>query len=188
MPKTSIGTNYVGQRARTGDRGSRKASLSRFCLIGLALVFTSVPAMAGTEVKGQADEFELRTDSSSTREALDALARAFGITYQLPPEASRELNGRYVGTLSKVLGRILEGTDYVLNPYGDRLEVVVLGKSGATGLAAPAKAGPITVNPAPPVQGKVSPTVSLPFPAPLPVPAVPTLSTTIPPPLASYLN
>ena len=98
--------------------------------------------MAGTEVKGQADEFELRTDSSSTREALDALARAFGITYQLAPEASRELNGLYVGTLRKVLGRILDGNNYVVKPREDRFEVVVLGKSGTTGMAAPAPAIP----------------------------------------------
>src|SRR5262249_39869928 len=108
MGETNIGKGDVHRRGRTNIRGSGVASLARFCLIGWALAFTAVSALAGTEVQGHADQLELRADKASTREALEALARAFGLTYQLPADVSRELNGRYSGTLHQVLGRILD--------------------------------------------------------------------------------
>ena len=186
MGETTIAIDNVSGRARTDDCGSARASLSRLFLIGWALAVTAVSAAAGTEVQGQADQLELRTTNASTREVLDALARAFGLTYKLPAEVSREHSGRYSGTLYQVLGRILDGTNYVVKPLEDRLEVVVLGKSGTTGMAAPAN--PVTVTQAAPMQQNSTPTVTLPLSAPQPVPAVPTLSTATPPPLASYLN
>jgi len=163
-------------------RGHHTASAIGLCLISL-IASGATPALAATEVTGQADQLELEVNNASTQDALDALARAFGFTYQLPAEVSHELNGRYRGTLQQVLGRILDRNNYIIKPVEGRLEVIVLGKSGSAGIAAPAPI--VATPPAPPPPSVAS--VTSPSPASLPTPAVPTLSNAAPPPLASYL-
>src|SRR5262245_19759460 len=74
-------------------RWAKTWSLLLSLMVGLAP--GASPALAGAEVTGQVEGFELRVNNASTRDVLDALARAFGLTYRLPAEASREINGRY---------------------------------------------------------------------------------------------
>jgi hypothetical protein len=105
-------------------------------LITALLSLSSVPAGAGTEVAGQLDSLQLRAEHASPQEALAALAASFKLTYKLPPNISRDLNGLYSGDLRRVLARILDGTDYFVKTADDRIEVVVLQASGT--FAAPA--------------------------------------------------
>jgi hypothetical protein len=83
-------------------------------------------AWAGTEVQGQPDAMHVRAEHASTSEVLAALAASFKLTYKLPPNVNRNLNGLYSGSLRLVLERILDGTDHVVKNSDDGIEVIVL--------------------------------------------------------------
>ena len=101
-----------------------------------ALLGTMVqPTSASTEVRGQVNEMQLRAESASIREVLNALSATFKLTYKLPPNIDRTVTGLYLGSLRQVLSRILDGNDYIVNVSDNGIEVVVLRASGATTLA-----------------------------------------------------
>src|SRR5262245_44854625 len=58
------------------------------------------PAGAAADVQGAAEDIQLRLESASVREVLDALARKFKLTYTLTSLPNRQMTGRYTGTLS----------------------------------------------------------------------------------------
>jgi hypothetical protein len=140
------------------------------------------PALAGTEVRGQHDDLQLRAENASTREVLDALAGPFKLTYQLPADLERSLSGRYSGTLRQVLARILDGNDYIVSVTGNGMKVIVLGASriATTGQAIATAPGA----PSAPASGS-----AVQRPAALTVAVGPPIlpASSLPPPLASYL-
>jgi hypothetical protein len=109
-------------------------------LIAMLLGSSLVPARAGTEVLGQPDAMHLRAEHASTTEVLAALAASFKLTYKLPPNINRNLNGLYSGSLRLVLARILDGTDHVVKNSDHGIEVIVLRASGMPGSTVASKA------------------------------------------------
>jgi hypothetical protein len=101
-------------------------------LIAMLLGSSLLPVRAGTEVLGQLDAMQLRAEHASTSEVLAALAATFKLTYRLPPNVNRKLNGLYSGSLRSVLARILDGTDYFIKNAQDGIEVIVLRASDAS--------------------------------------------------------
>jgi hypothetical protein len=154
-------------------------------VIGALLGATLGAASAATEVRGQPAEMQLRAENASTREVLDALSAAFKLSYKLPPNIGRNVTGLYSGTLHQVLGRILDGNDYIVKVSDNGVEVVVLGASAATAIAASGQAIARSENTTAPAVAPSRPTASTPT---LPA-ATPTLpASAAPPPLASYLS
>ena len=102
-------------------------------LIAMLLGSSLPPARAGTEVLGQPDAMQLRAEHASTSEVLAALAASFKLTYSLPPNINRNLNGLYSGSLRSVLVRILDGTDYFIKNAEYGIEVIVLRASDGSG-------------------------------------------------------
>jgi hypothetical protein len=99
---------------------------------------------------------ELHASHTSTMQALAALAGSVKLSYAVPPTVNRDLNGRYSGSLRRVLARILDGADYFVKKTDDRIEVIVLdplGTSAASFRAGSEKAIPskLTVSSAPPL-------------------------------------
>jgi len=129
----------------------------------LSVVVT--PALAAVEVRGQQGDLQVEAKNASLREILDALSAKFALTYKIPPTLRRVVTGRYSGTLQQVLRRVLDGSDFIVKASDDRIEVVVLGVSQATAVAA--------IEQAPP-----------PRPAPVAANGFPSK----PPPLNSYLS
>ena len=154
-------------------------------MAGIAALLGTISgsARAATEVQGQPDEMQLRAENASTREVLEALSATFKLTYKLPPTIDRDLTGLYSGTLPQVLGRILEGSDYIVKVADDGIEIIVLRAAGASGAAAVAASGNTVVVRENMVVPRVSASVRTP---PSPVPIV-TASSPLPP-LASYLS
>jgi hypothetical protein len=101
--------------------------------IAILLSSNLLPARAGTEVLGQLDAMELRAEHASTSEVLAALGVTFKLTYRLPPNINRNVNGLYFGSLRSVLARILDGTDYFIKNGEYGIEVIVLRASDASG-------------------------------------------------------
>jgi hypothetical protein len=164
------------------------ASAALWCL-------TFGPALAGTEVRGNPDDFQLRAENASTREILNALSAAFKLTYRLPPNIGRPMTGVYSGTLHQVLARILDGNDYIVKVSNNGTEVVILGTSGATAIATSGHAIAKNENAvAPSVQSSFKPTSTGPKPAvPTSSPVLPASGPILPdssppPPLATYLS
>jgi hypothetical protein len=112
---------------------------ARTVLVGLAVTMALLaPAAAETAVRGRADDMQIQAENASIREVLDALAGDFKVRYRLPAHVSRIVTGRYSGTLHQVLGRILDGHDYIVEATDDAVRVVVLGASGTAGVASAA--------------------------------------------------
>jgi hypothetical protein len=173
------------QNVNWGRRCSPLSARARSAVLGMAgiaalLGTISGSARAATEVQGQPDEMQLRAENASTKEVLEALSATFKLTYKLPPTIGRDLTGLYSGTLPQVLGRILEGSDYIVKVAGDGIEIIVLRASGAAAVATSGNAVAARENTVAP---RVSPSARTP---PSPVPMV-TASSPLPP-LASYLS
>jgi hypothetical protein len=168
--------NVIWERRRRPLNTRVKSAVVSMAGIAALLGTILGSAQAGTEVQGQPDDMQLRAENASTREALEALAASFKLTYTLPSTIGRELTGLYSGTLPQVLGRILEGNDYVVITADDGIEIIVLSASGAVSANAVAARGNTVVP-------RASASVRTP---PSPVPIV--TASSPPPPLASYLS
>ena len=173
---------------RFNSLGARtKTALVCVAIIGALLGTMLGPASAATELQGQPDDIQLRAENASTREVLDALSATFKLTYKLPPNIGRDVTGLYSGTLHQVLARILDGNNYIVKVSDNGVEVVVLGASGATAIAASgqaiARSESTVASSVPPFK----PTLPAAVPAlPASGPILPTSSP--PPPLATYLS
>jgi hypothetical protein len=153
-------------------------------VVGALLIATSRPCSAGTEVQGQADEMQLTAQNASVKEIFEALSAKFTLIYKLPPNIGHTVTGRYAGTLRQVLGRILDGNDYIVTIVDGRVDVVVLGASGATAGATPA--GIAIVAPAAPIVSSNQPSARIPAAASVTRPPVVPAGSS-PPPLATYV-
>jgi len=129
MLKLNFDFNW--KRSYSLTRARLKLTGIKGALIAVLLGASLAPAGAGTVVLGRLDALQLRAEHASTGEALAALAASFKLTYRLPPNVNRDLNGLYSGSLGTVLARILDGTDYYVKNFDDRVEVIVLRASSA---------------------------------------------------------
>lgn len=164
MPQPKNG--YIRNPSHPGP----KAALTCVVAMGIVLGTMLPPASAATEVRGRADEMQLRAENASIREVLDALSGTFKLRYKLPPNSNRVFTGLYSGSLQQVLSRILDGHDYIVNVSDGGIEVVVLSASGAS------PPGPANLA----IEARENPVITF----------VPTNEATPPsiPPLSSYLS
>jgi hypothetical protein len=135
-----------------GRRCKRFAAPLTVAFIWQALVLSTMPAPASAkiEVEGQSDALRLTAEDASIDEVLTALSAKFNLTYSSEPELDRTVAGAYSGTLQQVMGRILDGYDYVVNVSVERIELKVLGRSAS--VAKPSALPPApsqTASPAP---------------------------------------
>jgi len=72
----------------------------------------------------------------ATVEEIFAALRAHFAVYYHGTALNRRVTATYEGSLRKVLASVLTGYDYVIEPKGDHIEVVVLG-TGAPRAAVP---------------------------------------------------
>lgn len=151
-------------------------------LAGTLLIRFVQPCSAATEVSGHPNQMQVNAENASIREVLDALFAKFKVSYKLPPNVSRNVTGHYSGSLRQVLGRILDGNDYIVTVSGGSIEVVVFGASGPT---APGSAVARTESPGIPTTSASS-SIAPPSTSPPTTPIVPAVSS--PPPLATYLS
>ncbi len=94
-----------------------------------ALAATLDQASATTTVEGKPDAVSLTAEDAPIGEVLAALSAKFGFVYTPTPSLNRTVGGTYSGTLQQVLGRILDGCDYVASYSGDKIELRILGPS-----------------------------------------------------------
>jgi hypothetical protein len=152
----------------------RARALSAF--VALSFILNVGPAFALTDIQGAADDLRLNAQNATIIEILDALSDRFKFTYTVRSPSGRSLNGIYSGTLHETLTRVLDGNDYIVKLSDSGFDIVVLGPSNATiGVAQLPRRSQVTSVPA----------SSSPAGVANPNPSLPTSS---PPPLSSYLS
>jgi hypothetical protein len=100
----------------------------RFAIVlGIALAISPTPALAETRVSGSPEAVTIEARDGSVEEVLAALSRTFDMGYHSSIDLDKRLNGTYVGPLSRVVTRILEGYSFVLKTDNGSVIVTVVG-------------------------------------------------------------
>lgn len=100
------------------------------------VLFLQRGAVAETKVEGTAEALRVET-TDSIQEVLTSLRDALNIEYRTSIELSQPISGTYRGSLSRVLGRVLDGYDFVLKNSDEKMELVVLGRKGTAATSQP---------------------------------------------------
>jgi hypothetical protein len=138
------------------------------------------PVLAEIQVDGSADAITIEARDTSVEDILAALSRAFDMDYRSSIDLDKRLYGTYVGPLSRVVTRILQGYNFVLKNNNGSISVTVVGTPISLaanpvlpGLPAPAHEPQQSGVPAPELQQSAAP-APIPqqsgAPAPAPVP------------------
>jgi len=149
--------------------GSPRLALRAAIVLGVALAIAPTPALAEIQVRGSPEAVTIEARDTSVEEILEALSHAFDMDYQSSVDLDKPLNGTYVGPLSRVLTRILQGYNFVLKNDNGSIAVTVVGTPYP--YAPAATSAPTTV------AASGNPQAPAPVPqrsgAPAPVPAAP---------------
>lgn len=97
----------------------------------LVLLFAD-PARAEVLVSRMPDGIKVEISDASVDEVLAALSAKFALRYRSGARLDRRVTGTHRGSLSRVIGRVLDGYDFVMKTVGDGVEVTVYGE-GAPG-------------------------------------------------------
>jgi hypothetical protein len=102
------------------------------------------PVLAEIQVSGSPDAITIEARDTSVENILAALSRAFDMDYRSSIDLDKRLSGTYVGPLSQVVTRILQGYNFVLKTDNGSFSVTVVGTplSLAAVLAAPGLPAP----------------------------------------------
>jgi hypothetical protein len=116
----------------------------RLILIGavsFGLVFGRVGgAGADVQVSGSHDRLVVQVKQASLSEILSAMESAIHIKIDLTGSNIRRFTGTYSGSIRRVLSRLLDATDYVIEPAGDSLHVRIVSVAEARSARAVASA------------------------------------------------
>lgn len=105
-----------------------------------------VNSMAGSlRVQGDAEAVQLDVRHKTIGYVLSALAADFNILYQSSSALNEEVNGRYAGSLGRVLSRVLDGYDYVIKRENSKLNVIIFDRSGGLAVVIPSP-NPVSEN------------------------------------------
>jgi hypothetical protein len=126
----------------------RTIGLRAAIVLGIALAIAPTSVLAEIQVSGSPDAITIEARDTSVEDILAALSRAFDMDYRSSIDLDKRLHGTYVGPLSRVVTRILQGYNFVRKTDNGKLSVTVVGTPIS-----------LAANPAPP---------ALPAPAPGP--------------------
>jgi hypothetical protein len=97
----------------------------------LICAFALVPHAAGAEtrVSGGLEAVRIEAHDASLEEIFGALGAKFNLRYRTKVPLGRAVNGVYSGSLSRVLARLLDGYDHVVQRSPGGIEVTIIGLS-----------------------------------------------------------
>jgi hypothetical protein len=108
------------------------------------VTFAAFPANslhAEVLVQGQAGDVRVEAHDATVDEILAALGQRFALRYRGATE-SNSVTATFEGPLRRVVGRVLDGYNYVIQTRDDGLEVVVLGAASSHAMSAPVYTSP----------------------------------------------
>jgi hypothetical protein len=116
--------------------GLRKLALAIW--LGALLPAFAEHVRAEVRVSGQADALTVVTREASVEEVLAALRASFNLNYRTSGALNRVITGTYTGSLPRVIARLLEGHNYVMQASAGGGELIVFGPAAAVGSVAAA--------------------------------------------------
>jgi hypothetical protein len=106
---------------------------SRAILAGMALLMVapmlSRPGYGWTRIEGRIDSVTVEARDASLAEVLAALRATLGLRMRGSKPADQVISGTFRGPLPKVIGRLLDGNDYVAKYSENAIEIIVLASS-----------------------------------------------------------
>jgi hypothetical protein len=99
----------------------------RSAIVLVALAISPTPTLGETRVSGSAEAVTIEARDASVEEVLAALSRTFDMDYHASIDLDKRLNETYVGPLSRVVPRILEGYSFVVKTDNRSVSVTVIG-------------------------------------------------------------
>jgi hypothetical protein len=144
---------------------SKRAVMARWDVFGrsaragalmAAAVLCAAPAAAEVRItESGSGRVVVEAHDATVRQIIDALSTSHAIRFRASEALSRVVTGTYEGTLPRVLSRILDGYDHVIQstPAGVRIDIVGAAKSTTSTASA---ANSVTVSAVPRLARKVS--------------------------------
>jgi hypothetical protein len=93
-------------------------------------------------VQGDATAVRLDARRTTVADVLAALNVELGVSYRSSIVLDKDINGIYVGSLRRVLSRVLDGYNYVIRQDDARFAVDILGQRGARAVSVVATVDP----------------------------------------------
>src|SRR5262249_4680218 len=126
---TNITSTEHGQHTIT----RRKVALA-LVSAAVALGASAAHARAEVSIHGDGTCVHLEANNAPIDEVLSALESTFSIRHRTSVPLDQAISGTYTGPLRRVLSRVLDGFNYyVANTVDGRIEIIVIGRSGARG-------------------------------------------------------
>jgi hypothetical protein len=125
-----------------------------------AVLALLTPALAEIQIRGNPEAVTIEAQDTSVEEVLAALSRTFDMDYHSSIDLDKRLYGTYVGPLSRVVTRILEGYSFVLKTDNGSFVITVVGgpnvpAANPAASASPASGAPRAPAPQPPAPGPI---------------------------------
>jgi hypothetical protein len=95
------------------------------------------PGDASLRLRGNSAAVQLDVQRITITEVLSALASSYHVSFRTSVTLDHLVDGAYTGTLGDVIMSILSGYDFVIMQNGQRLDVLIVGKSGEKAVASP---------------------------------------------------
>jgi hypothetical protein len=127
--------------------GSPNVGLRAAIVLGVALTIAPTPVLAQVQVRGSSEAVTVEVRDASVEEVIATLSRTFGMDYHSPIDLDKRLYGTYVGPLSRVVMRILEGYSFVLRTDKEGVVITIVGTPQAPAAHAAVSALPASGDP-----------------------------------------
>jgi hypothetical protein len=123
--------------------------LKKCCAGGFALICALASgsvSRAEVRVEGTPAVVRITTSEDKISEVLSALSVRFNVQVQTSVQLDTVARKLYVGDLNEVVGRLLDGYNYVIKTKNGVTEILILGKRGEVALPANQTAEPPTAS------------------------------------------
>ena len=120
-----------------------KTFLRRSALASALLIAMGLHAIAEISAQGTPEVAHVEVKNASLEEVLRALHHAYGLAYRSDVALDARISGTYEGPLSRVIARLLDGTNYVFTKSGSNFRIVIVAAAGSQPIS------PVAAVPAP---------------------------------------
>jgi hypothetical protein len=122
----------------------RRAGLRRSCWALLLMVACGAAgaARAGVLVEGTPAAVRVTADQAVVSDVLAAVTGNFNARYRSAIPLDAPAGPAYAGSFAQVIGRLLDGYNYVVKRDGQATEIVVFGRHGEVAIPPPAPSAP----------------------------------------------